>query len=77
MVITGVNAGGKTISLKTTGLLLLMALSGMPVPADSASKFPLVDDLLADIGDEQSIESSLSTFSAHIQRITGIIRSDQ
>jgi DNA mismatch repair protein MutS2 len=73
MVITGVNAGGKTISLKTTGLLLLMALSGMPVPADSASKFPLVDDLLADIGDEQSIESSLSTFSAHIQRITGII----
>ena len=74
MVITGVNAGGKTISLKTTGLLLLMALSGMPVPADSASRFPLVDDLLADIGDEQSIESSLSTFSAHIQRITGIIR---
>jgi DNA mismatch repair protein MutS2 len=73
MVITGVNAGGKTISLKTTGLLLLMALSGMPVPADSASRFPLVDDLLADIGDEQSIESSLSTFSAHIQRITGII----
>jgi DNA mismatch repair protein MutS2 len=73
MVITGVNAGGKTISLKTTGLLLLMALSGMPVPADSASMFPLVDDLLADIGDEQSIESSLSTFSAHIQRITGII----
>jgi DNA mismatch repair protein MutS2 len=74
MVITGVNAGGKTISLKTSGLLLLMALSGMPVPADSASRFPLVDDLLADIGDEQSIESSLSTFSAHIQRITGIIR---
>ena len=73
MVITGVNAGGKTISLKTTGLLLLMALSGMPVPADSSSRFPLVDDLLADIGDEQSIESSLSTFSAHIQRITGII----
>jgi DNA mismatch repair protein MutS2 len=73
MVITGVNAGGKTIALKTSGLLLLMALSGMPVPADSASRFPLVDGLLADIGDEQSIESSLSTFSAHIQRITGII----
>jgi DNA mismatch repair protein MutS2 len=73
MVITGVNAGGKTIALKTSGLLLLMALAGMPVPADSASMFPLVNDLLADIGDEQSIESSLSTFSAHIQRITGII----
>jgi DNA mismatch repair protein MutS2 len=73
MVITGVNAGGKTISLKTTGLILLMALSGLPVPADSSSKFPLLDDLLADIGDEQSIESSLSTFSAHIQRITGIV----
>ncbi len=73
MVITGVNAGGKTIALKTTGLLLLMALSGMPVPADSASSFPLYDSLLVDIGDEQSIESSLSTFSAHISRITHII----
>jgi DNA mismatch repair protein MutS2 len=72
MVITGVNAGGKTIALKTTGLLLLMALSGMPVPADSASRFPLLSNLLADIGDEQSIESSLSTFSAHISRITHI-----
>jgi len=73
MVLTGVNAGGKTIALKTTGLLLLMALSGMQVPADSASSFPLLHDLLADIGDEQSIESSLSTFSAHISRITGIL----
>jgi len=72
MVITGVNAGGKTIALKTTGLLLVMALSGMPVPADSASRFPLLSDLPADIGDEQSIESSLSTFSAHISRITEI-----
>ncbi len=78
MVITGVNAGGKTIALKTTGLLLLMALSGLPVPADSASRFPLLHDLLADIGDEQSIESSLSTFSAHISRITGILnRADE
>ncbi len=73
MVITGVNAGGKTIALKTTGLLLLMALSGMPVPADSASRFPMQTGLLVDIGDEQSIESSLSTFSAHISRITGIL----
>jgi DNA mismatch repair protein MutS2 len=78
MVITGVNAGGKTIALKTTGLLLLMALSGLPVPADSASRFPLLHDLPADIGDEQSIESSLSTFSAHISRITEILsRADE
>ena len=78
MVITGVNAGGKTIALKTSGLLLLMALSGMAVPADSASRFPLLNDLLVDIGDEQSIESSLSTFSAHISRITGILnRADE
>ncbi|MFH0789255.1 MAG: endonuclease MutS2 [Pseudomonadota bacterium] len=78
MVITGVNAGGKTIALKTTGLLLLMALSGLPVPADSASRFPLIHDLPADIGDEQSIESSLSTFSAHISRITEILnRADE
>jgi DNA mismatch repair protein MutS2 len=74
MVITGVNAGGKTIALKTTGLLLLMALSGMPVPAHSNSRFPLLFELPADIGDEQSIESSLSTFSAHISRITEILK---
>ncbi len=74
MVITGPNAGGKTISLKTTGLLLVMALSGIPVPAASTSTFPLVTALLLDIGDEQSIEESLSTFSAHISNIAGILR---
>ncbi|MBS1234900.1 MAG: MutS2 family protein [Nitrospirae bacterium] len=74
MVITGSNAGGKTISLKTIGLLLVMALSGMPVPADSSTIFPLVNKLLIDIGDEQSIESSLSTFSAHVSHISEIIR---
>ncbi len=73
MVITGSNAGGKTIAIKTIGLLLAMALSGMPVPADSGSSFPLVEDLLIDIGDEQSIETSLSTFSAHIANITRIL----
>lgn len=74
MVITGANAGGKTIAIKTVGLLLLMALSGIPVPADSASSFPHVDNLLIDIGDEQSIETNLSTFSAHISNLAGILR---
>jgi len=75
MVITGSNAGGKTIALKTIGLLLVMALSGVPVPANSSSVFPLIDKLLIDIGDEQSIENSLSTFSAHVSHISEIIRS--
>lgn len=74
MVITGPNAGGKTIAIKTVGLLLLMALSGIPVPADSMSSFPFVTQLLVDIGDEQSIEESLSTFSAHISKISQIIK---
>ena len=74
MVITGSNAGGKTIAIKTIGLLLAMALSGMPVPADSSSDFPLVRSLLIDIGDEQSIESNLSTFSAHVTNISRILR---
>ncbi len=74
MVITGSNAGGKTIAIKTIGLLLAMALSGMPVPASSSSVFPLVRRLLVDIGDEQSIESSLSTFSAHVANISNILK---
>lgn len=74
MVITGSNAGGKTIAIKTIGLLLIMALSGMPVPADSSSIFPLIKNLLIDIGDEQSIENSLSTFSAHMSNISEIIK---
>lgn len=74
MVITGSNAGGKTISIKTVGLLVLMALSGMPIPADSSSIIPLIDDLPVDIGDEQSIENNLSTFSAHISNISAILK---
>ena len=58
MIITGPNAGGKTIALKTTGLLFLMALSGIPVPAHGSSSFPFITSLLVDIGDEQSIQSS-------------------
>jgi len=73
MVITGANAGGKTLAIKTIGLLLLMAMSGMPIPADSSSAFPIFENVLVDIGDEQSIENNLSTFSAHIKNISEII----
>lgn len=74
MVITGPNAGGKTIALKTAGVLSLMALCSLPVPAEGAgSSFPLLDTILVDIGDEQSIEESLSTFSAHVARIATIL----
>ena len=73
MVITGPNAGGKTITIKTVGLLILMGLSGMPVPSHASSSIPFLKKLLVDIGDEQSIESSHSTFSAHVSRIAAII----
>jgi DNA mismatch repair protein MutS2 len=74
MVITGPNAGGKTIALKTAGILLLMALSGLPVSAGPGSTFPFLDAMLVDIGDEQSIEQSHSTFSAHAARVATILR---
>ena len=73
MVVTGPNTGGKTIAIKSAGLLCVMALCGMPVPAAPGSVLPLVSSILVDIGDEQSIEESLSTFSAHISKISQII----
>ena len=74
MVITGPNAGGKSVTIKTIGLLSAMALSGMPVPADSSITIPLFHNLLVDIGDRQSIADNLSTFTAHLSNMMEFLK---
>ena len=74
LLVSGPNTGGKTVLLKAVGLCSAMAQSGIPAPVHEESRIPLFDDVLADVGDEQSIQASLSTFSAHLRNLSEILR---
>jgi DNA mismatch repair protein MutS2 len=74
LLVSGPNTGGKTVLLKAIGLVSMMTQAGIPAPVGAESRIPIFDDVLADIGDEQSIEASLSTFSAHLKNLSEILR---